>query len=457
MNIKNIFSYISGLLLIGSTISCSTIGSIDTTTIINTITNTIANVNAVEVITNKPLCDIIKISPSLDTAPISIGVGGLRTSIDVDKYLIPHIVIEGGSTFYIGYLNIEDKNWILDTYKTMEKFNSSNYGNCHLEVDRVNDCLWINGFGWDPSFDFQTILIKNCHKNNTPSIMKKYKIAKLEGGGSSWDKTLEQFILCSHSFNWLALEYSKDSIIKEVLRGGYGAESGGEKEDFYISKADPVKHGDGITKNIWYYSTDNIMHNSLRGSNNKRQDKWVNATSNNYASGWDDMCYHSLKSDNVEPGTAYICAAFWGVDWGYSPNGIFMNIWKTDDLSNGNGHFEYDPNNLLLIDERGGAYKRYAPRLAEAKYGGVFVAYNRGGRVIIKWIPSDVKTNSSGIKEFDLGGGNISDICVDRDGNLHVVYVLSNTLVYRKVYFYEESDTRLLDIIDGVKDKISNI
>lgn len=397
----------------------------------------------------KQISDIVDIEPGLDKPGISTGVGGLMSSIDIDGSLNPHCVIENGRDIYCGVL--KDDKWELISFNTMDKYNNSQFANSNLEIDRDNDVLWSYGYGWFPhNADLNIYVIDNCTKNNTITEFKSLQIHRQNAGSASWDKHLEQFIVCSHYFEWVALEY--DDGIKEVSRGNHGSSSGGEKEDFYISKSIDVKHPKSGDHAVWNFATDSKYQNSLRNENSKRDVIWSDW--NTYYTMWDDMCYMGIRADNVEPGTAYLATYYWPVQWEKDGNtykfrdrGIFINIWKTVDIATGEGYLVYPANKLLNIDTDGHMHKRYPVQLAEAKYGGCFIGYTKNKQVIVKWVPSD--GDISKIKEFNLGSGGMSSIRVDKNGNLHLLYTgEENQLRYRKIYFYEES------IIDKIKDQI---
>ncbi len=394
-----------------------------------------------------------EVIPRLDKAGVLVeGVNGYAASIAVDSSRRPHMLVAEYPMFRVLYMT-DNGNWRGEIYDCYKIYNSSQMGSCHIEIDLEKDILWGSGYGWFPSFDLQTFIIPNCSDSNEITDFKKFTIHNFSDGSGSIDPSKNEFVLASHNFQCVKAKEAKDKIVDNG-RVGYSCQSGGEKENFWVSKAAPVKHGDGSTHGIWYFATDTAYNNSLRASNGKPVKYW--SCKEQYASMMHDMCYMRVSSDNVEPGTAYLAAYYWhSTDFdeiGESNYGVFMNIWKTSGTT-GDGSFEFDPCELYLVDSRGNMPKRYAPRLAPAKFGGVFVGYNRGGHAIVKYIPADVKGNPAGVKEYDLGPGNMCAITVDMDGNLHVAY-RTDKMYYRVLIFYEPASkwdyaSELLDNVAG--------
>lgn len=376
------------------------------------------------------------------SASVPLNVGGLQTAIDIDNHLVPHVLVENSPDYYIGYLR-EDKEWVLEKHNTFTEYNNSQMANSNIEVAKGSEGLWGYGYGYFPyNADLNIFLIKDCEDDNTFSAYKNVHIHAQNSGSASYDPYLKQWVVCSHRFQYRAFK-SDGGDITQVASGGYFASSGGEKEDFYVSKAAAVAHPASGDHAMWFYATDSKLQTSLRGENNRGDVTWSDWDT--YLSMWDDMSYISVRGDAVEPGTAYMAANYWSVNWTKETgeevasdyNGIYINIWKTTNMDTGDGEFQYPNTDILCLDGAGHMHKRYPVQLAEAKFGGCFVGYTRGGHVLVKWVPSDVRDNNDKIKEFDLGAGGMSSLRVDNVGNLHVIYTgAANALYYKRVMFY---------------------
>jgi len=84
---------------------------------------------------------------------------------------------------------------------------------------------------------------------------------------------------------------------------------------------------------------------------------------------------------------------------------------------------------LLRIDSSGSSgLRRYAPQLAPAKDGGAFICWTRSNRIKIRYIAPDGGTGP----EVDVSAGTLGNLCVDAEGNIHVVYNNSG-IRYRKI------------------------
>jgi len=401
--------------------------------------------------------NIKEIFPKLSKTGIPVeGVNGFMSSLAVDGSLRPHLLVSEHPNFQVLYMS-DNNNWRGDVYSSYDIWNSSQMGLPHIEVDIEKDILWGSGYGWHPSFDQQTFIIPDCSEKNIIADFKKFKIHNFSDGNGSLDQSTHMWIAASHNFQCIEA-WAKNGKITEGGRVGYSIPSGGEKEGSWVSKAAPVKHGDGKSYCIRNYATEVWYQNSLRATNGRKPVEWASVTK--YASMVDDMCYPKMITDNVSPGTAYFTSYYWHSPdydkYGESNYGIFLNIWITDNIETGDGHFEFPSNDMLLIDQYGTSPKRYPPQLSPAKFGGVFVAYNRRGSVIIKYVPENAKDNLEDIREYDMGHGSICAISTDVDGNLHVVY-RTNKMFYRKIQFYDESSNWSFggNLLDNIRNELT--
>lgn len=342
----------------------------------------------------------------------SLGAHEFRGSIATDSANLPHVVTTDGTSAHF-YDKIGGA-WRAE-YMNSALFNSSQYGNPHMEI--AADQAWVSGVLWGGSFGFGIIYRQNMTNDPTPistalKITVRPSPGKWDAGNLSVDPAIPNRAIASSMAGYYLPITFTGSGLSVGSRGQMYAGEGGEKNSFWISKAGNVPHADG-NRAVWhgaiggYYGYWSAYRNSLMS----RPVTWASEPA--YPAQNNDGAYVNVVSDNVEPRVAYITAAY---------AGIVMNIWDGNRML-------FPINALLTIDPAGGVTaRRYAPRLAPAKNGGVFVMWVRGGRLMIRFVAADGSMGD----EVDVGPGAPGDICTDNEGNLHIFYV-NNGAKYRKL------------------------
>lgn len=356
----------------------------------------------------------------------TLGAHEYRGSIATDSANQPHVVTtDGTSTHFYDKIG---GSWRAE-YMSSSVFNSSQYGNPHMEI--AADVAWVSGVLWGNAFGFGIIFRQNMVNGPTPvsSALKttvRPSPGKWDAGNLSVDPAIPNRAIASSMAGYYVPVTFTGSGLSVGSRGQMYAGEGGEKNAFWISKAGSVAHSDG-NHAVWhgaiggYYGYWSAYRNSLMSG----PVTWASEPA--YPAQNDDGAYVNVVSDNLEPRVAYITAAY---------AGIVMNIWDGSRML-------FPHNSLLVVDPAGGVTaRRYPPRLAPAKNGGVFVMWVRGGRLMVRYVAADGSMGD----EVDIGPGAPGDICADGEGNLHIFYV-NNGAKYRKleVMSYSRWITRSCD------------
>ena len=306
-------------------------------------------------------------------------------------------------------------------------------------MEILNDRAWIDGILIGP---FGIMVRDNMSTAPTPLAQSKKawvrpSPAAWESGNLSTDPSRPNEAIVSGMGNyWQRLVYGSTL---NVTAGGqlYGGQ-GGEKNSFWVSKAYPVSHSDGMHA-VWHVAIGgwDAWSSSYRNSLMSFPVTWANFAQ--YPRMADDGTYVGLTSDNVEPTVAYMTSDFGG------GIGVCMNIWDGSQM-------RFSPANLLVIDRGGYATaRRYSPQVAPAKKGGVWVLWASGGNTMLRYVSS---TGSMGTP-IVVGAGAPGAICTDSKGNVHVTYS-GSTQMYAKVLVSGSSEaTRPCDFNgDGKVDRI---
>lgn len=342
----------------------------------------------------------------------TLGAHEFRGGIATDSANQPHVVTTDGTSAH--FYDKIGGTWRAE-FMSSGVFNSSQYGN--PEVDITADQAWYSGVLWGGTFGFGVIFRQNILSAPTPVSTALKTVAHpspgvWDAGNISLDPAFpNRAIVSSMAGYWMPVTYT-GSGLSVGGRGQMYAGEGGEKNAFWISKAGNVTHGDGQHA-VWhgamggFYGYWSAYRNSLMGG----PVTWASEPA--YPAQNDDGAYVNVTSDNVTPQIGYIVAAY---------AGITMNIWD-------GAKMVFPTTSLLQVDPAGGVTsRRYPPRLAPAKYGGVFVCWTRGGTLMIRYVSPDGAMGD----EVAIGPGAPGDICVDSEGNVHVYYV-NNGAKYRKI------------------------
>ncbi len=335
-------------------------------------------------------------------------VGQFRSSIATDSKDQPHIITTEGTS--VRFYDKVGGTWRTDTMSAA-RFNSSQFGNPRLEI--VNDNAWYSGVLWVPSVGIGIIYRENMATSPTPvassrGMRSRPSPGNWDAGNMSVDPAFPLTAISSSMAGYyLPITYT-GSGFSVGSRGQLFAGQGGEKNVFWISKSGSVPHPDGSVRAVWHGATGGypLYPSAYRNSLMSRDVAW--AVSAAYPAMGDDGAYVNVMSDNVRPEVGYMVATY---------AGVVMNIWDGQRML-------FPTTRLLTIDPAGNpTARRYAPRLAAAKDGGVFVLWTRGGLLFLRHVADDGTMGDV----INLGAGAPGDITVDSKGNLHIVYLHSGT------------------------------
>ncbi|HMP89149.1 MAG TPA: VCBS repeat-containing protein [Kiritimatiellia bacterium] len=365
----------------------------------------------------------------------TLGPGRLPT-IAADSSRQPHVVADGGSMIYL-YDKIGGQ-WRSLAKNEATMTGSGQYYNPHIEIDS-NDRAWVTGVLWgNNSFGLGLICRTDISTNPSDfSAMNRVRLAPVwDMGNLSFDPTRpNEVVVSSSDGRWRKYTYdaTQPSRSRALDSGQMNAGQGGEKNAFWISKAGAVRHANGQTHSVWHGATGgwspspSAYQNSIRHAASLPRVIW--ASYNTYPTQGDDGTYVRVVSDNKDPQTAYITCDFSTGGKYANTAGVAMNIWD-------GGKMRFPSTGILVLDAAGSSgLRRFAPQSAPAKDGGVFVVWQRGGRVKMRFVPPDALSINDCGPEWDITAGGRPAISVDVDGNVHLAYVRENTLRYRLLQF----------------------
>jgi hypothetical protein len=347
----------------------------------------------------------------------SVGGSGRLTAIATDSQNQPHIVADGGSSLFM-YDRIGGTPWRAKAVN-IASYGFRQYYNPHLEIDSA-DRAWSSGI---MVAGLGLFVRENVAANPTGPYFSNQRVqGAWDTGNLSIDPEYPtECVLMSAYGYWKKVAYSASSG-NRVVDAGMGrmyAGQDGEKKGFWISKAGAVQHPGGRKQNVWHLAVGGYnstypdeYQNSMRQARGLPRVVW--ATYGAYSTMQNDGTYVDCVSDNKEAETAYMICDFTAGGILGSSAGVSMNIWNGSRMVfNANG-------GLLKIDGSGtSGLRRFAPQLAPAKDGGCYAVWTRGGRVKARWISPKGVMGS----EWDVAAGTYANVCVDKQGNLHISYV----------------------------------
>lgn len=370
-------------------------------------------------------------------------VDGVRTAIVADALGQPHISVDKGDAGIV--LSFYDK---VGGAWSASQFNMAQYNGSvvwtwapHMEIDS-KDRLWVSALsiGSGAPDSGQDIFIREgISVNGLSPLNRHWQNAIAPDFPWEWDSGLvsldpahpDQGIGISHNSFWKRFSYNQaDGSLDEVEAGQIPGVTGGEKTGFYISKAGSVQHERSGSHGVWHMAGhghngwDSHYQNSIRMELGQEPVRF--ASYNNFPGMGEDYNWPGVCGDNLKPQVAYISTDY--KNWaGAGTRGIRVNIYnpeiKPDDML-----FSAEDN--LVIDASGAVgARRYAPSMAAAKYGGVFITWTRAdGMVMVKYVGSD--GNLLG-PEAVVSGGHCPSIAAGPDGNLHLAYISGGKIQYR--------------------------
>lgn len=382
---------------------------------------------------------MIQAAPTVTDTGASVlqiaGAGGVRGSVAVDSAATPHVVTSDapGNNFY--FCDLINGAFSTKNYDSSALFNSPQFGSPHIEIDAA-DTAWISSTFWYPNMGIG-ITVRPDVKNNpgkTPSFNSEdiwdgntYDVANHSLDPAALGKTY----FGSHRGVWEEYTFNASSYsIYQSANGSVNDGAGGEKAYFWISKAGSVTDQKGVSAGVKHHCTEWSYNNSLRAAAGLDYLTWSDW--NYYTGMLNDHAYPSVVSDNLEPQTAYLAAEY--IE--NTPYGIYLNIWKGTDNS-GNGYFVFSPQGGLLcldVNGRTGVGGRYEVQQYPANRGGVWVSWIRDGRAKLRYVPSSATSLAACGAEVDVCAASvISSICVDQNGDIHMVYIYNNAVWYRRI------------------------
>jgi len=355
-----------------------------------------------------------------------VSANGRLSSIAVDSLDQPHLVCDGGSMAYF-----YDK--IGGTWRTsslnMPSVGYRQYFNPHMEIDSL-DRAWVSGIMVD---GFGTIIRENLKDNPSGPYFSNQRVGGVwDSGNISIDPVYpNEGVLMSAYGMWKKVIYSASSPSRVVVgaNGTMFAGRDGEKKGFWIDKWGGAKaHADGSSHSVWHlavsgYSGDwpCTYQNSIRSAQNLPIVPWVAFKAGLTDTMGDDGTYDDVVSDRKDPMVAYMATDFSiGGKFG-GTDGVVMNIFNGSAMV-------FNPNSVPPVDRDGSSgMRRYAPQLAAAKDGGVYISWTHGSVVKLAYFSP---TGQKGWEET-VASGSLADITTDSKGNIHIVYN-NNGIRYQK-------------------------
>lgn len=337
-----------------------------------------------------------------------------RCTIATDGNNQPHIVSTENTAVH--FYDKVGGSWRLETSSSSWLFGSGQFGNPHMEIVS-GQRAWIGGVLFGGRFGIGVIMRENM--TTAPTPITQAPRAGVRASPGDWDAgnistdpaRPNECVVSGMAGYYKVVGYNGGWY--DVSSGQLYAGEGGEKNAFWVSKAGNVAHADG-SHAVWhgamggYFAYWSAYRNSLMSG----PVTW--AAEPKYPAMNDDGSYVYLASDNKEPKRAYIAAAY---------AGIVMNIWDGSKML-------FPINNLLVVDAAGGATaRRYAPQLAPAKDGGVWVFYQRGSTCMLRYVGTDGTMG----EPFVAAVGAVGSVTVDSRGDVHIAYATSSGLWYRKI------------------------
>lgn len=337
-----------------------------------------------------------------------------RCTIATDGNNQPHIVSTEGAGIH--FYDKVGGAWRVESANSGALFGSAQYGNPHMEIVSGNRA-WVGGVLFGGRFGIGVIVRDNMATAPTPvgsapRAGVRVSPGEWDAGNISTDPARpNECVVSSMAGYYKVVGYNGRWY--DVSSGQMYAGEGGEKNAFHVSKAGNVAHADG-SHAVWhgaiggYYGYWSAYRNSLMSG----PVTW--AAEPKYPAQNDDGSYVYVVGDSKNGRIGYIVAAY---------AGIVMNIWNGSSM-------RYPVNNLLVVDPLGGATaRRYAPQLAPAKGGGVWVFYQRGGTCMLRYVGQD---GSLG-QPFAAASGAVGAVAVDSRGDVHIAYATAAGMNYRKI------------------------
>jgi len=357
--------------------------------------------------------------------------GGVLPTIAVDGLDRPHIMADRGAGR--GFVNVFDRigpannPWVdasFDAYQT--GYRSTQFFNPHLEIQ--NGIAYCSGIVFGGAVGMGTIVRSGMDTTTPTSPEVGYSVRRIQGAWDAGEGSIDlyngNYPLSSGAGIFKVYRYSDETNLDGSLKYygylkpqayAYGmmfAGAGGEKNAFWISKVLPRQHRVTGMHNVWhgaiggYNRYDSSYQSSIRHELGLGPIAW--ADFDVYRKMEDDGTYVDVKSDRMDPEIAYITSDF------VHDGGVCVNIYNPDTRE-----MIFDIDNLLTVDADGrSGLRRYAPQMAAAINGGVWIVWTSGGSVYINYISA---TGELGTR-YRIGTGAIANVCVDSKGYVHVVY-----------------------------------
>lgn len=383
---------------------------------------------------------------------------GMRTTIVTDAKNQPHIAVDEGEAVRGTTLWFYDKvggAWAQSSYNVAAQYNGGVVWVWapHMEVDS-KDRLWVSalaigaGGGDCGQVYFARETISTAPAAPSQSFLGMKTVApkfpwEWDSGLLSLDPAFpDEAIGVSHNSFWKRFAYDASNpnplarlAATDSTPGQIPGVTGGEKTGFNISKAGSVAHKTSGLHGVWHVAGHghrtyaSRYQNSVRAEN--RQDPIKFASYIRYTGLGEDYVWPGVCGDNLNPLVAYISSDYrnWAAG-GASSGGVCVNIYNPDinpDQMLRNPDVGED-NFTIDVDGTSGC-QRFAPSMAAAKYGGIFITWMHGNRVRVRYVGSD---GVMGV-ELDVADGQNPSVAVDGDGNAHLAYRNGGTIRYCKL------------------------
>ncbi|HMP89151.1 MAG TPA: VCBS repeat-containing protein [Kiritimatiellia bacterium] len=365
-----------------------------------------------------------------------VGLGRLP-GIAVDTLNQPHIIADGAPIIH--FYDKIGTQWRHMSKNMQPITGSGQFFNTQVEIDSQNRA-WYTGILFGGSFGIAMVVRDNMAVN--PSDFSSFNRVRLapvwDVGNASVDPARpNEVVVSSTDGKWRRYVFnpnvpSRASIVGE---GQMYAGQGGEKNSFWISKAGPITHPNGSVQSVFHGATGgwgaspSAYQNSVRQMQGLGPVQW--ASYSRYPTQGDDGTYVRVVSDSKEPQVAYIIADFSTGGKYANTIGVAMNIWSGTGMRRPSG-------DLLVLDRNGNSgLRRFSPQTWPAKNGGVWVTWQRGGRVKLRYVPANANNINDCGPEIDIGTGTRPAVTVDSRGDVHLAYFIPGVgaggLRYRKL------------------------
>jgi len=346
----------------------------------------------------------------------TLGGAGIKPSVAVDRLNQPHIVVlknEGGSTW-----DVYDKvlgSWQSETVNLSGFWSpAGSWNNPHIEIDK-NDRAWVSGI---------MVVVGNYNgcgigvltRGSVSSEPSSFDFKRLQmipppgwatGNLSVYD---DKAVVWVNMGRYALLEWNGG--IKQVDDGSSlfaGVNLGERPTGAFRVAADGTEH-------VAYGGHPNLA--GMKNGGYLNSDITTSVPWNNSAlyNGTDEDNFTGLAIDRDDPRRAYIAI---DSHQGY----LLVNFYDGQKML-------YDVDAPLKVSGTSSYPLRWPVQLSPAIKGGAWLCYVSGGKVTLKYLARDGKSNGNAVQIDD---GSNPTVVTDHQGHLHLVYMSGGSVKYKKI------------------------